>query len=216
MGTALPGGSGRIAGPRRAPCPHPDARCGTLLTGEPTRTIRRLNRRRTCSRKHSEPKTAQQRRFVVRSPAARLHTLIGLASRPDARAVEAMLDRAAQRDGGPPPPARVRPLVDETTIAHGGAVEARREAQAEELEDLADVYREALRRKADDLLRDDEKLSKVNPKDLALTTAILTDKPMQLRGEATSVVEHRSGVSLEDVMKMKAELAKEADIIDVK
>ena len=106
--------------------------------------------------------------------------------------------------------------ISKLKVRHGGAVEARREAQAEELEDLADVYREALARKADDLLSDDEKLAKVNPKDLALTTAILTDKPMQLRGEATSVVEHRSGVSLEDVMKMKAELAKEADIIDVK
>ena len=106
--------------------------------------------------------------------------------------------------------------ISKLKVRHSGAVEARREAQASELEDLADVYREALRRKADDLLGDDEKLAKVNPKDLALTTAILTDKPMQLRGEATSVVEHRSGVSLEDVMKMKAELAKEADIIDVK
>jgi len=105
--------------------------------------------------------------------------------------------------------------ISKLKVRHGGAVEVRREAQAIELEDLADVYREALRRKADDLLSDDEKLARVNPKDLALTTAILTDKPMQLRGEATSVVEHRSAVSLEDVVKMKAELAKQAEVIDV-
>jgi hypothetical protein len=58
-------------------------------------------------------------------------------------------------------------------------------------------------------------LKKINPKDLALTAAIGTDKPMQLRGEATSVVEHRKGASLEDVLAMKADLAKRVVEVEV-
>lgn len=85
---------------------------------------------------------------------------------------------------------------------HEEAIAVRRARAADEAEHLADVYRQVLREKAEGLLSDKEALKKLNPKDAALTLGILTDKAMTLRGEATSVVEHRKGVSLEDAAAM--------------
>jgi len=85
---------------------------------------------------------------------------------------------------------------------HEGAIAARRERAAAEAEELAETFGEVLRRKAEDLLSDKAALKKLNPKDAALTYGILTDKNMTLRGDATAVVEHRRGVSLEDAAAM--------------
>jgi len=103
--------------------------------------------------------------------------------------------------------------ISKLKVRHQGALDERRMSAAQELDEVGDTYREIMRCKADQLLTDSDALKKLNPKDVALTVAILTDKPMQLRGEATSVVEHKKGVSLDDVLAMKAELAKK--VIDV-
>ena len=50
-----------------------------------------------------------------------------------------------------------------------------------------------------EMLEDDEDaLSQTSLKDIALTTAILTDKAMALAGMATVTIEHRKGPSIED------------------
>jgi len=85
---------------------------------------------------------------------------------------------------------------------HDGAIANRRERAAAEAGQLADTYREVLRQKAEQLLGDREAMKRLNPKDAALTLGILTDKEAQLRGEATAVVEHRKGFSLEDAAAM--------------
>ena len=95
--------------------------------------------------------------------------------------------------------------LSDLKLRHQGAIELRRLRAADESESIADTYREVLRRKADRLLEDDEALDKLNPKDAALTYGILTDKTGQARGEATSVVEHRKGVSLDDYKAAIAE-----------
>lgn len=87
-------------------------------------------------------------------------------------------------------------------LRHQGAIDSRREAAAMEAEELADLYREVLRRKVEDLLEDPERLAKANPKDLALTFGITSDKAASLRGDANVVVEHRKGWSLEDARAM--------------
>lgn len=94
----------------------------------------------------------------------------------------------------------IRPsLISKLKARHLGAIESRRRQAADEFEHLADGYREVLRKKVDGLLRDDEALKKASAKDLAIATGIMNDHAMKARGEATSVVEHRSRASLEDV-----------------
>ena len=112
--------------------------------------------------------------------------------------------------------------IDSATLTrlkhrHLGAIELRRERAAEESEELADLYRQVSREKADQLLGDPEALSKVNPKDLALTVGIHTDKGMSLRGEATSVVEHKRVLSIEDAKREIEEAMKQirGEAIDV-
>ena len=69
-------------------------------------------------------------------------------------------------------------------------------------EQLLDVLEEKMQRlQADPDKLDDEKL-----KDIALAIGIVTDKAANLNGMATSVVEHRSGPSIEDAMKFREEV----------
>lgn len=100
---------------------------------------------------------------------------------------------------------------------HLGDIEARREAAAQENEELADMYREILREKAEELLSSRKAMSKERVKDLALTAAIMTDKALNLRGEASSIVEHKSGVSLEDAQRALEEARRriDAEVVDV-
>jgi hypothetical protein len=102
-------------------------------------------------------------------------------------------------------------------MRHDDAIDVRRLRAAEEAEELADTFREVLRQKGEALLSDPEAMRKLNPKDAALTLGILTDKGLVLRGDATSIVEHKKGVSLEDVMQMKEAAMKriKGEAIDV-
>jgi len=100
---------------------------------------------------------------------------------------------------------------------HSDAIEVRRERAADDAEHMAERYRAILEEKASMLEGDREMLGKVNPKDLALTYGILRDKASTLRGDATSVIEHKRGVSLEDAKKALEEAQKriQGEAIDV-
>lgn len=84
---------------------------------------------------------------------------------------------------------------------HNEAISVRREKAADDAEHMAERYRAILEEKANMLLDDPDLLKKVNPRDLAVTYEIFRSKASSLRGEATAVVEHRKGVSLEDAKK---------------
>ena len=91
---------------------------------------------------------------------------------------------------------------------HSDAIGVRRERAADDAEHMAERYRAILEQKAEQLESDGDALARVNPKDLALTYGILRDKASTLRGDASSVVEHKRGVSLEDARKMIEEAQK--------
>ena len=91
---------------------------------------------------------------------------------------------------------------------HSDAIGVRRERAADDAEHMAERYRAILEQKAEQLEGDGEALARVNPKDLALTYGILRDKASTLRGDASSVVEHKKGLSLEDARKMIEEAQK--------
>lgn len=91
---------------------------------------------------------------------------------------------------------------------HSDAIGVRRERAADDAEHMAERYRAILEQKAEQLEGDSEALARVNPKDLALTYGILRDKASTLRGDASSVVEHKRGVSLEDARRMIEEAQK--------
>ena len=82
---------------------------------------------------------------------------------------------------------------------HEGALVKSRERAAEEMEDLAELYREVGRERAEALLNDPEAMAKVNLKDPAIGAAVWGDKALLLRGEATARIDHRRGASLADV-----------------
>lgn len=91
---------------------------------------------------------------------------------------------------------------------HSDAIEVRRERAADDAEHMAERYRAILEQRAEQLEGDGEALARVNPKDLALTYGILRDKASTLRGDASSVVEHKKGLSLEDARRMIEEAQK--------
>ena len=108
--------------------------------------------------------------------------------------------------------------ISRLKVRHQGAIEKRRAAAADEFDDIADLYKEALRQKGNQLLTDAESLAKASAKDLSLAAAIGTDKGQQLRGEATTIVEHRK-VSLEDAIAAKEaaieRLRSQGKVVDV-
>jgi len=65
---------------------------------------------------------------------------------------------------------------------------------------------------------DPDMLKKVSPDKLAMTAGILQDKSLTLSGQATSVVEHRKGKSIEEAMELIAEararVANQKKVID--
>ena len=108
-------------------------------------------------------------------------------------------------------------MIARLKIDHGEAIGKRRELAAVDAEQLAEQYRLIAQDKAEMLAGDEEMLSKVNPKDLALSYGIYRDKASQLRGEATVTIEHKKQVSLEDA-KAAIEAARKvvnAEVVDV-
>jgi len=66
----------------------------------------------------------------------------------------------------------------------------------------AALYTDLLIDKAEQLMESPDDLRKINPKDLALSMAILTDKSMALSGMAGTIIEHKSGASVSDAAKI--------------
>jgi hypothetical protein len=102
-------------------------------------------------------------------------------------------------------------------LAHREALNERKMQAARDAEYMAERYRLLADERVEQLENDPEQLKKVNPKDLALGYGILTDKSAQLRGDATAVVEHKKGYSLEDAMAMIEQARKkvQGEAIDV-
>jgi len=66
----------------------------------------------------------------------------------------------------------------------------------------ANEYTELLFEKADRLWENPEQLDNISPDRLAVTVGIMTDHASRLSGMASSVIEHRTGASIEDAAKM--------------
>ena len=103
---------------------------------------------------------------------------------------------------------------------HSEIVEATRTHRSLKATQLQLKAADALEKKLDRVLDDEEKLDKISVKDLALGFGITTDKQRAIHGEG-SVVTHEHKVTLEDARKAiddaKAEVAKatEEKVIDV-
>jgi hypothetical protein len=97
--------------------------------------------------------------------------------------------------------------ISKLKMRHQGAVDERRMRAADEGEHVADTYLEALKMRGDDLIRNADERKKVNPKDLAFTYGILTDKAAQNRGEGVGPKDQNRGVSLEDAAELIAAAA---------
>lgn len=78
---------------------------------------------------------------------------------------------------------------------------------------------------SEEAANDREMLKKISPDKLAMTAGILQDKALTLSGQANTVVEHRSGKSIEEaleeikaakgrVLEKKKELAVDAEIVE--
>lgn len=76
--------------------------------------------------------------------------------------------------------------------------EKRRPKLAQKLAIASEMLADAMQKKAQKLLEDPEELAKTPVKDLALALGITTDKAAAYHGMATTVVEHRTGASLDD------------------
>ena len=68
----------------------------------------------------------------------------------------------------------------------------------------ASEYSELLFERADQLHENPDQLASISPDRLALTVGIMSDHAAKLSGMATSVIEHRSGASVDDAAKMIA------------
>ncbi|MDA1006322.1 MAG: hypothetical protein O3A87_07550 [Verrucomicrobia bacterium] len=81
---------------------------------------------------------------------------------------------------------------------HSEVISHRQERAANDAARAADAFRMLLEEKADQLGQDAEALAKVNPKDLAITFGVCTDKALSLAGRASTIVEHRAGPTREE------------------
>lgn len=66
----------------------------------------------------------------------------------------------------------------------------------------ASEYTELLFEKADRMWANPEQLDNISPDRLAVTVGIMSDHAAKLSGMANTVIEHRSGASIEDAAKM--------------
>jgi hypothetical protein len=90
---------------------------------------------------------------------------------------------------------------------------------ADKLATASEMAADAAIKKLNRILRDDEKLDATSLKDIALTSAIFGDKAAAFNGQAGTIIEYRSGPSLDDAMKAisdaRAKLAGKAKEIAV-
>jgi hypothetical protein len=89
-------------------------------------------------------------------------------------------------------------VLRRTASHHLGPLEKWRPDLVQRLGSLSMVSMEALAMKFDQIMSDPEELKKVSIDKLAVTAGIVTDKFLTINGQATSRVEHRIGISLDD------------------
>jgi hypothetical protein len=84
---------------------------------------------------------------------------------------------------------------------------------------IASANKEALMKKMEQYEDDPELLKDVSPDRFSLTAAMAQDKAMALEGQASTIVEHRSGRSIEDAQEMikqaKARVAEKKATIEI-
>lgn len=90
--------------------------------------------------------------------------------------------------------------LDRLAYNHAIALEHRRPELAAKFTENADRIATAIGRKVDMILEDDEEMKKTPLKDLAIAMGVSIDKAGALSGMATTVIEHRTGPTLEDAM----------------
>jgi hypothetical protein len=96
---------------------------------------------------------------------------------------------------------------------HSEVISHRQERAASDAARAADGYRILLMERANQLGEDPAALAKINPKDLAITFGVCTDKAMSLSGRATVVIEHRTAPSREEYREALKQA--QARVIDV-
>ena len=86
---------------------------------------------------------------------------------------------------------------------HIGTLEKYRPILAQRFTQAAARLLDTLDRKIDQIESDDEAMSKTSLKDIAISLGVATDKASHLAGIATTVIEHRTGPTLEDAMSFR-------------
>ena len=83
---------------------------------------------------------------------------------------------------------------------------------------IADMAQDALGKKMEQYDENPELLQDISPDRLSLTAAMAQDKAMTLEGQASTIVEHKSGKSIEDAQELikqaKARVAEKKQIVE--
>lgn len=99
-----------------------------------------------------------------------------------------------------------RPELSRLERHHIGTLEKYRPRLAKKLTQISARLADIMERKIYQIEDSEEGLSKTSLKDIAISIGVVTDKASQLAGIATSVIEHRSGPTIEDAMKFRDEV----------
>jgi transposase-like protein len=121
------------------------------------------------------------------------------------------IKRTARESGIPVATIRDWKRKQEQAGLPAGVVEALPEARSalvQQLEKTRDSALDALDRRIEQLRRDPAALAKVNPKDLATTAAILTDKARLIEGKPTSHEQSGGNLPVEQVRDLFAGVVK--------
>lgn len=94
-----------------------------------------------------------------------------------------------------------RQHLDRLAFNHAMSLEKRRPELAIKFTENADRLAHLMSRKVDMLMEDEALLMETPLKDIAIAMGVSIDKAGGLSGMATTVIEHRTGPSLEDAMK---------------
>jgi hypothetical protein len=91
---------------------------------------------------------------------------------------------------------------------HSESLQERRKEFSRRFASLAEMGTDALAMKFDSIISDPEELKNTSLKDIALATAIVTDKGSHMDGMPTVTIEHRKGSSIDDALKLREEARK--------
>lgn len=94
--------------------------------------------------------------------------------------------------------------IREMAIRHRHTLNDHKEKFAALYAQAASEYSELLFEKADRMRENPEQLDQISPDRLAITVGIMTDQAAKLSGMASTVIEHRTGASIEDAAAMIA------------